>query len=342
MPSALITNLVREKVSVNIEQCRQVGEVLRGIRIRPMFYERDFLTLNIDLETKLSMYFISVGICHQTYKLCSEKLNLFGWDYLEHVFIDMALSGSPLLDYNYIYNTSEQNLKQQLQLCFTDDLPENCTLDRLDERVSLMKDMAKKVYSLYKGSLLETLFEKETKLIEGEQGLYQKLLQFEAYSDPLFKKSTLLIKFLVEAEIIEVADSENYIPIMDYHMQRVLLRMGCVEVNDPYLKKALMARIPLSSDSEVREACIEAIRLLCEISAHPITIMNDFFWPLGRSCCNESLFCQDHHCEKSPCSFWLMADLEDHSKCIFSNVCKASFDDKYKEYWQPVVKTHFY
>jgi len=333
---------VREKVSVNPDQCQQVGEILRSIHIRPEFYEREYLTMSCDIESKLAMYLISVGICHQTYKLHSKELNLFGWDYLEHGFIEMARSDSPLLDFSFIYKASVEEIEQLLRPYFTDDIPENCTLDRLDERIGLMKDIAKTVVEHQAGKLWDTLFKKESKLIGGDKGLYQKLLQFEAFADPLFKKSTLLIKFLVEADIIEVIDQKNYIPIMDYHMQRVLLRMACVKVNDSLLKKDLIKRKPQSSDAEVREACIEAIRLTCQVSGHPITIMNDFFWPLGRSCCNETLLCRDHSCEKSPCSFWLMADLKDHSSCVFSEVCCAASDDAYKNYWQPVVKTHFY
>ena len=333
---------MREKVSVNTEQCKKVGKVLAITHIRDTFYKRDYLTLEVDIETKLWMYFISVGICHQTHTLHSKKLNLFGWDYLEHVFIGLAQTGSSLLDPEYINNASAHKLTSDLKPLFSDDLSGNCTLDRLDERVALMKDMAKKAAELFRGKLWNSLFRSETKLVDANLGLYQKLLQFEAYSDPLFKKSTLLIKFLVEAGIIEVLDPENFIPIMDYHMQRVLLRTGCVEVNDDQLKNDLKARKPLNTDSEVREACINSIRLLCDISGHPITIMNDFFWPLGRSCCNETLLCREHKCEKTPCSFWLMTDLKDHTDCIFSQVCLAASDDEYKKYWQPVVKTHFY
>jgi hypothetical protein len=118
--------------------------------------------------------------------------------------------------------------------------------------------------------------------------------------------------------------------------------MGCVEVADKQLEMDLKTRRSLPEDSSVREACIEAIRLIADISGHPVTVMNDFFWPLGRSCCNETLLCRDHQCEKSPCSFILTADLREHAHCIFEGSCKAASDNDYSKYWQPVVKTHYY
>jgi len=333
---------MKKLVGVNPNQCHQIGKVLGGIHIRENFYQREYLTMDVDIETRLWMYFVSVGICHQTYVLHSKKLKLFGWDYLEHIFIKLARSNSALLNPAFISKSDDQLIIDRIRSAFTDDVPDNCTLDRLEERTRLMKDLAAGIIRKYDGKLVDFISEKKIKLIDAQKGFYHRLGQFEAYADPLFKKSTLLVKFLVEAGFIEVLDPENYIPIMDYHMQRVLLRMGCVEVVDKQLEMDLKKKRPLASDAVVREACIDAIRLIAEVSGHPITIMNDFFWPLGRSCCNETLLCRDHQCEKSPCSFFLMADLREHEHCIFEGLCKAASDDNFRDFWQPVVKTHYY
>ncbi|OQX81716.1 MAG: hypothetical protein B6D61_00380, partial [Bacteroidetes bacterium 4484_249] len=57
------------KVSVNIEQCNNIGNTLKQMSIRPEFYKREFLSFESDRETKLRVYFLSVAICHQTYNL---------------------------------------------------------------------------------------------------------------------------------------------------------------------------------------------------------------------------------------------------------------------------------
>ncbi|MBU0530577.1 MAG: hypothetical protein KKC05_02785, partial [Nanoarchaeota archaeon] len=179
-------------------------------------------------------------------------------------------------------------------------------------------------------------------LINKGQGLYELLDKFEAYRDPLKKKSTLFIKFLVEADLFEIKDTENLVPMMDYHMQRVLLRMGCVEILDADLKNKLLKRERIDSDEEIRSACVEALKIVSRVSGHDVTKMNDFFWPLGRSCCGEKTLCFDMRCSKSPCTFDLLVELASHEKCVFEGVCKGSLNQEYRSYWQPIVETHYY
>ncbi|MEZ5195634.1 MAG: hypothetical protein R2764_04335 [Bacteroidales bacterium] len=146
----------------------------------------------------------------------------------------------------------------------------------------------------------------------------------------------------MDAGIIRIKDPENAIPIMDYHMQRVLLRMGCAEVLDSGLKNKLMNREHLDSDSEVRKACIEAVRVISKESGHPIMKINDFFWSLGRSCCNETTLCNDRMCIKEPCTFNLMVEIDSHEKCTFETSCKGAQDNSYRSLWEPIIKTHYY
>ncbi len=68
------------KVSVNNDQCLKIGNVLKNIKIRSQFMEREFLKVEADRETKLRLYFMAVAICHQTHHLVNNKLNLWGWD----------------------------------------------------------------------------------------------------------------------------------------------------------------------------------------------------------------------------------------------------------------------
>ncbi|MCK4808355.1 MAG: hypothetical protein KAS90_01910, partial [Candidatus Aenigmarchaeota archaeon] len=138
-----------------------------------------------------------------------------------------------------------------------------------------------------------------------------------------------------------IKDPENFVPVIDYHMQRVLLRMGCVEITDLELKRKLWNREKLESDVAIRNACIQAIKIISNISGHNILKMNDFFWPL-RSCCEEKTLCFDKVCNKDPCTFNLVVDLPSHNTCVFEKVCKGSTNEEYRKYWQPIVSTHFY
>ena len=330
-------------VKVNRLQCDKIGNVLKEVKIRPGFLEREFLKVESDRETKLRMYFMAVAICHQTHKLHNEKLNLWGWDYLEYGFLQMLNSASAMFNPGYICMSDPKEINYHLQKTFSPDgNPENCTLDSLEERTEMLIEICKIVKEKNHSSIAELIDGCNGMLVNEGKGLYEVLPQFMAFSDPQKKKITFFLKLAIDAGLIRIKDPENIIPIMDYHMQRVILRMGCVEILDKKLGKELLARTNQSSDEPIRTACIEAVRIIADVSGHGIISINDFFWSLGRSCCNVTTLCSDGFCMKQPCTFDLMVKLTNHNTCIFESACMGSNDSNYRDLWEPVVKTHFY
>jgi hypothetical protein len=328
---------------LNPEVCENVAKTIRDLKLRPDFYSREYLNLAVDEETKFRMHFFAVAICHQTYSLQNQQLNLYGWDFLEYGFVKFAKSNSVILDPDFLAHSSAKEVIEILRPVFSpDENPENCTLDRLDERAELMIQAGKLIYSDYQNSVKNLIGSAAGFLLNEGKGLYEILPRFEAFTDPLQKKSTFLIKLLMEAGLLKINDPDNFIPIMDYHMQRVLMRLGCIEIIDKELHEKLLNRETLPSDEVVRNRCIEAFRLIAEISGHPVTKMNDFFWSLGRSCCNQTTLCQNKVCEKIPCTFTQIIEINDHSHCIFEPVCKGFRQSDYRNLWQPVIETHYY
>jgi len=328
---------------VNPEKCNGVAKIISGLVLKKDFYQRNYLQHFTDTETLLRMHFFAVAICHQTHHLYHPGLNLFGWDYLEHVFVKLAKEKSDLLNPLFLAGLQTENLVNRLKPEFSyDKNPENCTLDRLDQRASLMIECSERILDEYGGNLTNLLEKCDGYILKGGSGLYELLPRFEAFSDPLQKKSTFLIKLLMEAGLIKIKDPGNFIPIMDYHMQRVLLRLGCVEITDENYRKEIISRKVLKTDEPIRSLCVEAFRLIASDSGHPVTKMNDFFWSLGRSCCHQTTLCTNHFCEKLPCTFTQIVDLKNHNHCTFQEICPGSFDKKFRDLWQPVVETHFY
>jgi len=331
-----------KKAEVNTEQCIKVGEILQKNNIRPEFYNREFLNFDADRETKLRVYFLSAAICHQTYNLHNQELSLYGWDFMEYAFIQMLKEKNPILNPGYTSICKSIDVKQFLQRVFSHDgKPENCTLDRIDERTDMLIEICTTVKEKYNSRISDLIDNCDGKLYNNGNGLYEVIANFKAFSDPRKKKITFFIKLAVDGGVLRLNDEENMIPIMDYHMQRVLLRMGCVEVDDG-LRDSLLNRNKLASDAEVRNTCIEAVRIIADTSGHGILKMNDFFWPLGRSCCNETTLCYDGDCIKNPCTFNSMVDIPSHEKCIFESHCKGAKDENYRLLWEPLVETHFY
>lgn len=332
-----------QNVSVNTDQCKKVGKTLKQLNIRPEFYKRDFLNIDADRETQIRIYFLSVAICHQTHHLFHKELNLWGWEYMEYAFLQMLKEKHPLLNPGYLGICLESDIKNYLQEVFSfDGKKENCSLDSLDERVGMLLEICKYVRENYKGNISAMIDSTKGKLVNFGTGLYEILSRFNAFSDSQKKKITFFLKLVKDAGLIRIKDPENIIPIMDYHMQRVLLRMGCVLVTDIELQQSLINRQVLPGDSEIREACIESIKIISKTSGHDILKMNDFFWPLGRSCCNETTLCADNKCLKQPCTFFSMIDIPSHENCIFENDCLGNKDENFRKLWEPTVETHYY
>lgn len=331
------------KVSVNKEQCIKIGAVLKRVAIRPEFMDREFIKVETDRETKLRMYFMSVAICHQTHHLVNKNLNLWGWDFLEYGFLQMLSSASAMFNPGYICMSDQNEITYYLQKTFSPSgNPENCTLDRLPERTNMLIEICKIVKQNNHSSIAELIDGCEGRLINKGKGLYEVLTQFTAFSDPQKKKITFFLKLATDAGLINIKDPENLIPIMDYHMQRVILRMGCVDILDKQLHHELIEHTAQSSDEEIRRACIEAVKIIADISGHNIISINDFFWPLGRSCCNQKTLCKDRSCMKQPCTFNLLVDIPSHENCLFDGVCFGSKDEDYRQLWEPIVDTHYY
>jgi len=331
-----------EKVQVDIEQCKAVGKILQHLSIRPSAYEREFITFKMDPETKLRAYLFSVGICHQTHTLINKRLNLVGFNYLEKVFVNLAQTHSEMLDPAFVGRQTSQNLSSRIALLFSDTGDsKDSTLDRLIERSELLIEMSRKLVDRYSGQI-STLLAMSGGNLSGERGIYNLLSDFQAYLDPFRKKSTLFVTLAQSAGLLNVKDIENVVPIMDYHMQRVLLRLGCVEIVDLKLRHALVNHEKVDSDEEVRFASIEAVKQLASHSGHPATIIHDFLWPLGRSCCKEKPLCKSGICDKNPCTFDLFVNLHSHKRCVFEGTCKGSLSEEYIKLWQPIVETQYY
>ncbi len=332
-----------KSVQLREDIVKRISEKIAKLNIRSFFYQRPFLTIEIDRETKLSAYFYAVAICHQTHNLKSEKKQLYGWDYLEDGFVRMMQENPDWLRPEQLSQLKIHEIADRLAPWFSDDDDRgHSTLDRLEERSHLMKDVGKFVWENYEGSF-EAFFDRAGERLCNEgRGFYEVLPAMEAFSDPLQKKSSFLLKLLQDAGMLQLKDSENVIPVMDYHMMRVLLRTGAVEIKDRQLRSKLINKQPLESDREIRSTCAKAMRKIAMQTGHSILKMNDFFWPLGRSCCAETTLCYDRVCAKNPCTFEKVVSIDDHSRCVFEDICKGAKNNDYRELWQPEVKTHFY
>ncbi len=332
-----------QPVFMNAGQCRLIGSRLETIAFNPDFYHRPFLVSSMEEELKRRMIWFAVVICHQTYALGDPKLNLFGWDYLEHGFLNIASRAPHLLDPTLLVEASQPHLADEIAKWFSPDgSVDNSTLDRREERVRLMVASARFLVDNHQATVGSFLVSTQNTLQGHPMAYYPQLAAVEPFADPLLKKATFMLKLFGDAALFSVTDTGHLIPVMDYHMQRVLLRTGCVQVTDGGLLARLTQRQPLDSDSAIRNAAVEAMAEIARVSRLPVLQMNDVFYMLGRSCCLEKPLCKEAKCDKSPCSLTLALKLPDHSRCLFAGICQGETDDVLRKLWHPVVKTHYY
>jgi sugar/nucleoside kinase (ribokinase family) len=118
--------------------------------------------------------------------------------------------------------------------------------------------------------------------------LLQRLDHVGGYKeDPLRKKSALLTLILRERpERFLPGAGEDVPPIVDYHVQRSLLRLGVIEVVDDALRKRLVARRLLEAADEeaVRRAAFRAMAALREASGKPMAACDYFLFQMRHRC----------------------------------------------------------
>jgi len=140
--------------------------------------------------------------------------------------------------------------------------------------------------------------------------------------DPLRKKSNLLALTLNQRpeQFLTFGDNEAADPVVDYHVMRSMLRIGLVEIVDEQMRQKFADRQIVSPGEEwaVRYAAYQVQKQVERLSGKPIGAVDWFFFNYMRSHCPEMT--------EPVCA-----------NCVLDAVCS-----KYKELFQPVLRTTFY
>ena len=133
-----------------------------------------------------------------------------------------------------------------------------------ERRAALWRDLARGLERDYDGSGQRLLDSANRRLAD----LLDRLGAFEAYSDPVAKKSQLLAKICERRGWFEVTDPEHWEVSADNVLMRLALRSGLVE--------------PGVLD-EVRPATRDAFKRVALETEIPAPELDDMLWELGRS-----------------------------------------------------------
>jgi hypothetical protein len=140
------------------------------------------------------------------------------------------------------------------------------TVEDPERRAALWRDLAaglNRDYARSAAQLLRACGER----LGGEGGLLDRVRRFDAYSDPLAKKSFLFAKIAERRGWLGVSDPEAWEVCADNVLMRLALRSGLVE--------------PGALDA-VRPATRDAFKRVAMEAAISPPVLDDLLWELGR------------------------------------------------------------
>jgi hypothetical protein len=119
-------------------------------------------------------------------------------------------------------------------------------------------------------------------------------------SDPLAKKANLLAVVLSARpeHWLAASDPESIQPIVDYHMMRLCMRTGLVQILDPDLNRRLRTRmwVDMQEELAIRQATGRAILGLVQRTNQSVAAIDGLFFRLGRTACLETQAPDCHSC----------------------------------------------
>lgn len=334
-------------VEVNPLACDCLASLL--IKLQPIPVDKEDSDLpGFDHIEISNFYLFLVAICHQTSprgRLPLEGtvwgIRRRGWDYLTAKFEESARSDQSLLTPSRWAKISGEELYR----LFADaELGERLTdWERRGELVrnlgQVMQDNQwywfKEIYQLC-----------HRRIATDNPNLLNVLAQFQAYRDPVRKKSLFLLSVMRNSGLWEYVDDEKLGPPVDYHEVRGHLRIGTVKVKDSDLRQKLLNSMPVTADEDIaiRQAVYDAIMLLSELTElrNP-SQLHYLFWNVLRSCCKH----ESPYCKRLPSDCSLperYVPLSIHSdgdrRCPFFNVCATA--NASKRFYEHVFETDYY
>lgn len=130
-----------------------------------------------------------------------------------------------------------------------------------------------------------------TTSVQGPTGALAIILQLAAFSDdPVRKKCNALLHEIVRRKLIAFSDNETIDPAVDYHIMRLYLRTGRVEIRDRNLSDRLVNRrgVRIERITEIRTMVAEAMRYTAWINGMTLSTLNDLEWLFARKACRRN------------------------------------------------------
>lgn len=327
-------------VTINYERLSFLAQALARIPLPPDFRQRFVPLMTAETETaRLALLWVA-AICHSTKGGLlgrSQGREVKGSEYLLAAFCGAANQEPQLLSIANMKKLDASTLRHLLEAFIESPV---VTLVDLDRRAEILRHLAGEIDSLWQGRI-SSLLEKAAHHVGGERGFYAQMDCFSAFRDPLKKKSGVFLYFLEVSGQWSITDADQLLPMVDYHIIRLLCRTGCLEIQRADVRQKLFTKQPVTEDEErcIREAAFQ-IRL--ELAkTFDVPERGELLYLLGRSYCRYTPVCVNGALPESD-SFNVYTKTAFQGRCPLQDRCPGACDGSYRGLWEPIIQTENY
>ncbi len=269
-------------IEINEDRVKRLGKIIQKLGYRPISFSLPDLFPEDDEFIYTNYVFFLVAIDHRTHpepKRFEESIGgkFYHGSDLMYFLARRAQENEPdLFTAKKMIKITEKDVARIFSVG-------DVTIKDPAERALLLRDCAQKLIDHYKGDFRNLLKSSEGYLLKtDEMGVLQQLRKFQAYRDPLMKKSFLLVKILRRQGYFEPVDIENLSFPVDNILMEVALRSGLVKAYALEGKIAREERLDEKEVESLRNATREAFEMVSRESKIPPDVLDDLIWSFGR------------------------------------------------------------
>ena len=337
------------KVIVDYAKCDSVANLIKSYMI-PTDKEEP-TNINLPADVTKNFYFMLVAICHQTTPLVGQPLTGYinskqyrGFDYLREKLLNVVSNDNSIVYPDRLSKITGEDIIELLR----DEKGESKISDT-DGRARLLNDIGAKMESIGWTSI-QDIYDLSEGFVASEngRGLYNILSNFEAYSDPVKKKSSYLFSIMKNEKFWSFNDDDKLLPPVDYHETRLALRQGTIKIVDKDLRRKILNKEEVTQDEdiEIRRSVQDAMVYIGRNTGFSHAKLHYYFWNHARNCCSRD----SPHCFVHPDNDTLPERYSNRSLqmfnhpsgCVIGSVCDSKGLPNEMKPVDHKVNTHFY
>ncbi|QDV24367.1 hypothetical protein [Aureliella helgolandensis] len=312
---------IDQQVRWDAQRCGEIAEKLRHLNL-PLPVEA-VPKLPFDAAQQANFWFFLAAICHQTSPRGLPTLEgridqeyYRGWDYLLHAFRLAAMADPTFLSPASWAEFTEN----ELHTIFGGLLTERA------QRATLIRNLGQNLTLRNWNSILPAAEFCEFRIDGKTPCLLSFLALFDAFNDPVEKKSAFFLALMSNSGLWKYADPDSLPAPIDYHEVRGHLRLGTVLLSGELQRQVLAHEfVSARADIAIRSTVRRAIDLIASQTEYSPNRLHYFFWNLFRTyCVRDTPACDGRNLPLLPVQYAACLSQEDQGECPFRSHCDSA------------------